>query len=52
MAQVVAQVGDHSGVQLRAETVLLGFTDEQRSRLRWPTTTTPSLDDDSSEQAL
>ena len=52
MAQVVAQVGNHSGVQLRAETVLLGFTDEQRSRLRWPTTTTPSLDDDSSEQAL
>ena len=52
MAQVVAQVGNHSGVQLRAETVLLGFTDEQRSRVRWPNTTTPSLDDDSSEQAL
>jgi UDP-N-acetylmuramate dehydrogenase len=52
MAQVVAQVASYSGVQLQAETVLLGFTDEQRSRVSRPNTGTPSADDDSSEQVV
>ena len=33
MVQVAAQVRKHSGVQLQAETVLLGFSDEERSAL-------------------
>lgn len=51
MLQVVAQVRKHSGVQLQAETVLLGFSDDDRSALLGPSTAPTAVVDEQSGTA-